>query len=95
MRWRKTFRVKQNPDGGWSLYLLGPWRWSKANPPYGPEGKPDVLLLSKSDAYATGLIAYALRQARVPSGQASLRRATNWLEANQREWQIDQNQWKC
>ena len=56
-------RRKQNADGGWSVYKLGPWTWSKASPPYEPQGKPDVSLLSKSDAYATGLIAYALRQA--------------------------------
>ena len=27
-------KEKQNGDEGWSLYQLGPWRWSKANPPY-------------------------------------------------------------
>ncbi len=86
---------KQNADGGWSLYKLGPWTWSKASPPYGPEGKPDYALLSKSDAYATGLIAYALRQAGLPAGHPSLKRATDWLKANQREWQIDQSHWKC
>ncbi|MGA2866498.1 MAG: hypothetical protein ABSF95_18650 [Verrucomicrobiota bacterium] len=86
---------KQNADGGWSLYKLGPWTWSKASPPYGPGGKPDVPLLSKSDGYATGLIAYALRQAGLPADQPSLKRATAWLEANQRECQIDQSRWKC
>jgi hypothetical protein len=24
----------QNADGGWSLYRLGPWTWSKTNPPF-------------------------------------------------------------
>jgi hypothetical protein len=24
-------KLKQNQDGGWSLYRLGPWRWSKAS----------------------------------------------------------------
>jgi hypothetical protein len=86
---------EQNADGGWSLYKLGPWTWSKASPPYGPEGKPDVALLSKSDAYATGLLAYALRQAGLPAGHPSLKRATAWLEANQGEWQIDRNHWNC
>jgi hypothetical protein len=86
---------KQNADGGWSLYKLGPWTWSKASPPYGPEGKPDIALLSKSDAYATGLTAYALRQAGLPADHPSLKRATAWLEANQQECQIDQCQWKC
>jgi hypothetical protein len=86
---------KQNPDGGWSLYQLGPWTWSKAGPPYGPKGKPDVPLLSESDAYATGLIAYALRQAGLPGDHPSLKRAVDWLEANQRDCQIDQSHWKC
>jgi squalene-hopene/tetraprenyl-beta-curcumene cyclase len=88
-------RSKQNADGGWSLYKLGPWTWSKAGPPYGPKGRPDVALLSESDGYATGLIAYALRQAGLPADHPSLKRATAWLEANQRECQIDQSHWKC
>jgi squalene-hopene/tetraprenyl-beta-curcumene cyclase len=91
----RDLQGKQNPDGGWSLYKLGPWRWSKVSPPFGPEGKPDVSLLSKSDAYATGLIAYALRQAGTLSDHPSLKKARDWLEANQKEWQIDQSHWKC
>ena len=85
----------QNADGGWSLYRLGPWTWSKPNPPYGPEGKPDVALLSKSDGYATGFIAYALRQEELPGADLSLNRARAWLEANQQECQIGQSHWKC
>jgi len=86
---------KQNADGGWSLYSLGPWTWSKASPPFEPKGKPDVALLSRSDGYATGLITYALCQAGLPADNPSLKRATVWLESNQRECQIDQNRWKC
>jgi squalene-hopene/tetraprenyl-beta-curcumene cyclase len=86
---------KTNSDGGWSLYRLGPWTWSKASPPLEPPGKPDVPLLSRSDGYATGLIAYALRQAGLPTDNPSLKRATDWLVANQRECQIDQSRWKC
>jgi squalene-hopene/tetraprenyl-beta-curcumene cyclase len=86
---------KQNADGGWSLYQLGPWTWSKASPPFGPKGKPDVALLSRSDGYATGLITYALRQAGLPADDPSLKRAKDWLEANQRGCQIDQSRWKC
>src|SRR6266404_6753745 len=92
---KTDLQSKQNADGGWSLYRLGPWTWSKASPPFGPEGKSDVALLSRSDGYATGLIAYALRQAGLPGGHRSLKRATDWLEANQRECQIDQSRWKC
>jgi len=86
---------KQNRDGGWSLYGLGPWRWSKAHPPFGPSGKLDVSLLEQSDGYATGLITYALLQARVPVTDAALVRATGWLKSNQQESQVDQYRWKC
>jgi squalene-hopene/tetraprenyl-beta-curcumene cyclase len=85
----------QNADGGWSLYKLGPWTWSKASPPYEPKGKPDAALLSESDAFATGLIAYSLRQAGLPPSHPALKRARSWLEANQRECQIGQNHWNC
>ena len=86
---------KQNRDGGWSLYGLGPWRWSKANPPFGPPGKLDLSLLEQSDGYATGLITYALLQARVPATDGALVRATGWLKSNQQEIQADQYRWKC
>ncbi len=86
---------KQNTDGGWSLYTLGTWTWSKASAPFGPPGKPDLTLLSKSDAYATGLIVYALRRAGFPADHPNLKRATDWLEVNQQECQIDQSHWKC
>ena len=88
-------KLKQNRDGGWSLYRLGPWRWSKANPPFEPSGKLDWSLLEQSDGYATGLITYALLQARVPATDAALVRATGWLKSNQQEIQVDQYRWKC
>jgi len=88
-------KLKQNRDGGWSLYGLGPWRWSKANPPFEPSGKLDFSLLGQSDGYATGLITYGLLQARVPATDAALVRATGWLKSNQQETRADQNRWKC
>jgi hypothetical protein len=91
----KDLQSQQNADGGWSLYKLGPWTWSKASPPYAPPEKLDLSLLSNSDAYATGLIAYAYREARLPAGDSSVRRAKEWLQANQREWQIGENRWTC
>jgi len=91
----KDLQHKQNADGGWSLYKLGPWTWSKAGPPYGPGGKPDVSLLSESDAYATGLVTYVLRQAGLPASDPGVERAVHWLEANQKEVQIDQSHWQC
>ena len=88
-------KLKQNLDGGWSLYRLGPWRWSKANPPSEPSGKLDLSRLEQPDGYATGLITYALLQARVPATDAALVRATGWLKSNQQEIQVDQDRWKC
>src|SRR5664279_371486 len=85
----------QNADGGWSLYRLGPWTWSKPNPPYEPKGKPDLAALARSDGYATGLIAYALRQEELPVADSCLKRARAWLEANQQECQIGPSRWRC
>ncbi len=86
---------RQNADGGWSLYRLGPWTWSKSTVPSGPPGKPEVSLLSDSDGYATGLVVYALRQVGSPTSHPALKRAVEWLKANQREWRIGQYHWRC
>jgi hypothetical protein len=88
-------RREQNADGGWSLYKLGPWTWSKSGPPYAPDGKPDVSLLSQSDAYATGLVTHALRQAGLAGDDPSVKKAAAWLVANQKERQVDQTRWNC
>jgi squalene-hopene/tetraprenyl-beta-curcumene cyclase len=88
-------KSKQNGDGGWSLYKLGPWRWSKASPPFAPPGKPDTSLLEKSDGFATGLIAYALLRAGLPANDPALNRAIAWLKANQNEVRIERHVWKC
>jgi hypothetical protein len=85
----------QNADGGWSLYRLGPWTWSKSDPPYESKGKPDLAVLARSDGYATGFIAYALRQEESPAADLSRKRARAWLEANQQECQVDGSRWKC
>ncbi len=85
----------QNSDGGWSLYKLGPWRWSRTDPPFAPGGSPNLSLLAKSDGYATGLVAFALRQAGLPASGPALRKARDWLASNQEEVQIEQQRWKC
>jgi len=87
-------QANQNDDGGWSLYKLGPWRWSKTTPPFAPPGKPDVALLAKSDGYATGLMAFVLRQAGSPPDALALKKATDWLKANQKEFQVNSHHWK-
>jgi hypothetical protein len=89
------FKGRQNEDGGWSLYGLGPWRWSKTTPQSAPSGNANASLLAKSDGYATGLVTYVLRQAGLPASDSSLKRAADWLKANQQECQIDQQRWKC
>ena len=83
-------RRKQNDDGGWSLYGLGPWRWSKTSPPFTPGEKLDLAHLAKSDGYATGLITYALRQAGLALDTPPVKKATAWLVANQKELTANQ-----
>ena len=75
---------KQRNDGGWSLETMGPWKWSKTEPPVKSPGELDASLLGQSDGYATGLVIYTLRQAGVPSSDAALRKGVRWLETNQR-----------
>jgi hypothetical protein len=88
-------KAKQNADGGWSLYKLGPWRWSKTEPPFAPPGKPDPSLLEQSDGYATGLVVYALRHAGLAANDPAVSKATAWLKVNQQPVHIDQQTWVC
>jgi squalene-hopene/tetraprenyl-beta-curcumene cyclase len=79
----ELFRA-QRDDGGWSLAAMGPWKWSKIQPPVKSPGELDSALLSQSDGYATGLVVYTLRQAGVPASHAGIRKGVRWLETNQR-----------
>ena len=88
-------RRHQNADGGWSLYKLGPWTWSKSSGSCGPPGKPDTALLARSDAFATGLVTYAMQEARVPEMATGVRQARAWLQSSHRSWDIDQYRWDC
>ena len=78
-----------------TFFKLGPWRWSKAYSPFAPPGKPDTLLLEKSDGFATGLIAHVLRRAGLPTDDPALGRAITWLKTNQSEVRTEQQVWKC
>ncbi len=82
---RNQLFSKQNTDGGWSLSSVG-WTWSgqslksliklfahSENPP----------LISKSDGYATGLIAFALEQEGATQEKTHLGRALAWLARSQ------------
>jgi squalene-hopene/tetraprenyl-beta-curcumene cyclase len=65
-------RRLQRADGGWSLTDLGQWKRRDNTP-----------LDSRSDGYATGLTIVALKEAGVSVHQPEMRRAIQWLIANQ------------
>lgn len=88
-------RAKQQADGGWCLNQLGPWKWSKTTGGFVPPGTPDLSLLGKSDGYATGLIVYTLRRARLGIDDPAVRKGLDWLSANQSEVEVDQRVWRC
>ncbi len=64
---------KQQADGGFSLStLVGGWKRADGTP-----------LESASDGYATGLMAFVMRQAGTPHDDVALTRALAWLNRNQ------------
>jgi squalene-hopene/tetraprenyl-beta-curcumene cyclase len=63
---------KQEADGGWTIESLGPWKKRPAAPPS-----------TGSNAYATGLAAFAIEQAGVSPTDARLARALQWLKSHQ------------
>jgi hypothetical protein len=65
--------AKQQEDGGFSLAsLVGAWK-----------RKDNTLLDTRSDGYATGLVAFAFEQVAAPQVQPALKRAITWLSQNQ------------
>ena len=65
--------AKQRPDGGFSLSaFVGGWKRADS-----------TALETRSDGYATGLVAFALLQAGVSREEPALRRALDWLANNQ------------
>lgn len=64
---------KQQADGGFSLSnFVGGWK-----------RHDDTPLESKSDGYATGVVAFVLQEAGVPRDRPQLKRGLAWLEQNQ------------
>jgi hypothetical protein len=63
---------RQQPDGGWTIESLGPWKKRETAP------RPDG-----SNSYATALAAFALQQAGVSRTDPRLMRAVEWLKARQ------------
>jgi squalene-hopene/tetraprenyl-beta-curcumene cyclase len=65
---------KQQSDGGWSTASLLPADWKR---------RDATALETKSDGYATGLIALALQTVGVPGSDPHLKEGLNWLVKNQ------------
>ena len=63
---------KQQPDGGWTMESLGPWK---------PHS--DAPLTIGSNSYATALSAFVLQQAGVTRSHRGLERALDWLRTHQ------------
>jgi len=88
----RQLEAKQRPDGGWSLADLGEWRWSKAAGSYGAPGATDAALVGASDAYATGLVLYAMKQAGMGT-RPSVPKGLTWLRAHQQAERADDAAW--
>lgn len=73
---------RQRPDGGWSLNDLGPWRWSKTDGPFASPGPVDPERVAGPDAYATGLVVYALKQSGL-GRRTSVEKGLTWLREHQ------------
>ena len=63
---------KQQPDGGWTLESLGPWR-----------EHPQAPVSTGSNSCATGVVAFILQRAGVPRSHPGLIRALDWLRSHQ------------
>ncbi|HUA83138.1 MAG TPA: hypothetical protein VMB85_04720 [Bryobacteraceae bacterium] len=69
----EELRSRQQDDGGWTLSnLIGDWKRNDKTP-----------LETRSDGYATGIVAYAFEQSGVRRDDASLKRGLAWLSRNQ------------
>jgi len=62
----------QQADGGWSMTALGSWK-----------RVDNTALDTRTDGYATGLIAYVLQGAGDPRAREPIARALAWLQKNQ------------
>jgi hypothetical protein len=83
---------RQRPDGGWSLADLGGWRWSKADGPFAAPGATDAALVGASDAYATGLVLYAMKQVGLDT-RPTVKKGLTWLRANQQAERANDAAW--
>jgi squalene-hopene/tetraprenyl-beta-curcumene cyclase len=65
-------RRSQRDDGGWSMASFADWKRADGTP-----------LDTRSDGYATGLVAFALQATGVPRTDPQVRRAIDWLVTHQ------------
>jgi squalene-hopene/tetraprenyl-beta-curcumene cyclase len=65
---------KQQPDGGWPLAALGPWK-----------ERPQASAAAGSNAYATGFATFVLLKGGVDRADPRLTRALHWLQTHQNE----------
>jgi squalene-hopene/tetraprenyl-beta-curcumene cyclase len=86
---------RQQPDGGWSLQAMGPWRWSATEPPFKPQGTLDATLLAQSDGFATGLIVYALLRNGQPVDHPRVGAGVRWLKTHQQDIHVDDHMWSA
>ena len=88
----RDLESKQRPDGGWSMADLGEWRWSKNAGPYAAPGTTDAAQLTATDAYATGLVIYAMKQAGL-SARPTVLKGLTWLRASQQAVREGDQSW--
>jgi squalene-hopene/tetraprenyl-beta-curcumene cyclase len=62
----------QQPDGGWTITSLGPWR------PH-----PEAPSAEGSNGYATAYVAFVLQRAGLKRSDSAVARALDWLRAHQ------------
>jgi squalene-hopene/tetraprenyl-beta-curcumene cyclase len=86
---------RQRDEGGWSLEGMGPWRWSKTDPPFAPQGTLDASLLEQSDGFGTGLIVYTLMRAGLHADHPAVAAGVRWLKTHQQEIRVDEQTWSA
>ena len=64
--------AKQQPDGGWTMDSLGPWKQH-----------PAAAVSPGSSAYATAVVALSFEQAGIPASSPGLAEALAWLRSHQ------------
>jgi squalene-hopene/tetraprenyl-beta-curcumene cyclase len=78
---------EQQSDGGWNLSSLARSRGASSLRSYVRSwtGSDRTLVETKSDGYATGLVAFVLLEADIPRVNVQRRKALSWLVRNQNQ----------